>query len=319
MKKIIFLLWLLVVFAAGVWAGDSDTALVRTMNEAKFSTDQLKQVQTMIETARQQGLPADALSSKVHEGVAKNIDPDRIIEALDRVTDRYHYSYSLAYKITRDKKQAVELGNTMTAGIAAGLRRQDAEKIVDSLQARSRKLNSEQELYRLTEESMLMARDMSRQGISSATSAEVIGKAVQKGFAAKEMQTMRHTFNKQAVHANRESLARGYGAAIERGMQANELAHGNSMNQRGRDGTGPGGSSDNSGSSGNSEAGSGSGNSGSSGASGGSNGDSSGSDGAGSSSGDSGSSEASGGAGNGGTGGNSGGSGSSGGKGGGRH
>jgi hypothetical protein len=205
------------------------------MDTAGFSTEQVLQVQNFIKTAQQQGLPADAVSSKVYEGIAKHVDPDRIVQALERVTSRYEYGYTLAHKLTKREKQAVELGNTMTAGIAAGLTRQDAERLVNSLQSRSRQMNNDQ-LYLLAEETMLTARDLSRQGVSSATTVEVVGKAVQKGFAASEMRTMRSTFSRQGVHGNRESLARNYGTAIDHGMQARDLeAHGTAG--RGFDGT----------------------------------------------------------------------------------
>jgi len=211
------------------------------------------------------------------------------------------------------KKQAVKLGNTVTAGIAAGLSRQDAEKLVNSLQLRSRQMNHN-ELCLLAEETMLTARDLSRQGVSSATTAEVVGKAVQKGFAAGEMHTMRSTFSRQEAHGNRESLARNYGTAIDHGVQAHDLqGHGTESrgfggthssgdeagSGAGKEGTGSGdsghgdssGGSDGSGSSGDSGDGGNSGDSGSSGGSdgsgGGNSGDSEGSNGSGGSGGDS--------------------------------
>ena len=240
MKKLSILLWLLVLLPGGVLAAQPDKALIRAMDEAGFSTNQVSRVRNIIKTTGKEGLPADAVSSKVHEGIAKNIDPDRIIHALEQVKSRYEYGYSLAHRITREKTRAAKLGNTVTAGIAAGLSRQDAEKLVQNLQAKSNKMNS-RELYQLAEESMRTARDMSRQGVSSATTAEVIGKAVQKGFTAHDMHTMRTTFDKQAIHANRESLAGNYGTAIEHGVTAKDLSkHGSGSRGHGTHGTGDG-------------------------------------------------------------------------------
>ncbi|MEA2114921.1 MAG: hypothetical protein U9P36_06010 [Thermodesulfobacteriota bacterium] len=222
MKKLSLIFCLILFFSSVAFAADTDAILNRTMDMAGFSTEQVLRVQSMIKTAQQQGLPAEAVSSKVYEGIAKHVDPDRIVQALERVTSRYKYGYTLARKLTKREKQAVKLGNTMTAGIAAGLTRQDAEKLVNSLQTRSRQMNRN-ELYLLAEETMRTARDLSRQGVSSATTAEVVGKAVHKGFAANEMRTMRSTFSRQGAHKNRESLARGYGTAIDQGIQARDL------------------------------------------------------------------------------------------------
>ncbi len=317
MKILLHLFWILIVLPSVVQAGNPDFALNEAMDRAGFSNVQSERVQSIIETASQQGLPSEALAGKVYEGVAKNIDPDRIITALERVTSRYEYGYGLAQKMTHSRDKAVELGNTVTAGIAAGLTRQDAEKIVSSLQARSRQMDSTEDVYRLAEQTMLTARDMSRQGVSSSTTAEVIGKAVEKGYATAEMQTLRHTFNRQAAHANREALARDYGTAIDRGIEAHELTSRQSVKRR--SGAEGGGSSEISSGSGNSGGDSGSSDAGSSGSS-----DSSGSSGGGADSsgtggdaGSSGSSGSSGGGGNSDAGGNSGDSGSSGGSGGG--
>ncbi len=223
MKTITLLIALIILLPAGAWAADPTIELNQAMDQAGFSTTQAAQVQSIIDTARRSGVPAEAVRSKVYEGMAKQIDPDRIITAMQRVTSRYEYSYTLARKLTPNSSQAAKLGNTLTAGIAAGLTRRDANRLVNNLQTRAQQIDSKK-LYQLAEESMRTARDMSRQGVSSATTADVIGKAVQKGYAARDMQAMRSTFSKQAAQGNRESLARDYGAAIGRGVQANDLS-----------------------------------------------------------------------------------------------
>ncbi|OEU47077.1 MAG: hypothetical protein BA866_10795, partial [Desulfobulbaceae bacterium S5133MH15] len=301
--KNLSLIFCLILFCSSVAsAGDTDSTLTRTMDSAGFSEEQVLQVQSMIKTAQQQGLPVNAVSGKVYEGISKHVDPDRIVQALERVTSRYEYCHALALKLTNREQKAARLGNTITAGIAAGLTRQDAEKLINSLQSRSRQMNRD-ELYLLAEETMLTARDMSRQGVSSGTTAGVVSQAVQKNFAAGEMRTMRNTFSRQGVQGNRESLARNYGTAIGHGVQAGDL-EGHDPEGRGSGGTQ--GSGDRSGSNTGNEGtgGGGSGNSGNSGGSGGSSGS------GGSGGGNSGGSEGSGGSENSG---GSGGSGSSGG------
>lgn len=222
MKNLFLTLCFFLIFSPLAHAGDTETTLTRAMDTAGFSSLQIQQVQGIVKTAQQQGLPAEAVTSKVFEGIAKHVDPDRIVQALQRVTSRYQNGYSLARKLTTKDKQAVKLGNTLTAGMAAGLTRDDANKLINELKSRSSRMDRN-DFYLLAEETMLTARDLCRQGVSSATTAEVVGKAVQKGFAAKDMHTMRNTFSRQGVHGNRESLAKNYTAAIDHGMQAHDL------------------------------------------------------------------------------------------------
>ncbi|WP_456386506.1 HepT-like ribonuclease domain-containing protein [Desulfolithobacter sp.] len=60
-----------------------------------------KTVRIMVGTAQQQGLPTGAVVGKVYEGIAKQVDPDRIVQALERVRSRYQYSYQLASTLKR--------------------------------------------------------------------------------------------------------------------------------------------------------------------------------------------------------------------------
>jgi len=264
MKKFVLLLYLILFFASTTFAEVADTKLQQIMTEAGFSNHQVIQVQSMINSAQQKGLPPEAVTSKVYEGIAKHVAPERIVQALERVTSRYEYGYGLAEKLVKEKTQIAELGTTVAAGVAAGLTHQDAEKIAGSLHSRSGQV-SQDEFYSLAEETMRTARDLSRQGVSSATTAEVVGEAVQKGFNASEMQTMRGSFNKQGAHGNVESLAKSYGNAIKEGVGARGLAdhdrsgrgtggmHGESSGNDHSGGSGGAGDSGGSGNSGGSE------------------------------------------------------------------
>ena len=205
------------------------------MTEAGFSQLQVSQVQSMIETAPQKGLQPEALTSKVYEGIAKRVGPDRIVQALERVTSRFEYGHKLAGELVQGKTQVRELGKTVASGVAAGLTHQDVEKITASLLSKSATVN-QNDFYALTEETMRTARDLSRQGVSSATTAKVVGYAVKSGFDAKEMQTMRGSFNKQGVHGNVESLAKSYGTAIEQGVRAQDLENRSRNGRRTGDG-----------------------------------------------------------------------------------
>ncbi len=304
MKNILLLslLWVFLFASSAAQAEDTPAEINRIMTEAGFTEQQVVQVRSMISAARQKGLPAEAVTDKIHEGIAKRIAPERIVQAAERVTSRYEYGYALAEKLATEKQQVAQLGKTMADGLAAGLTRGDAERIVEQLQARKEAMNRSQ-LQSLAQEAMRTARDLSRQGVSSRTTTQTVTAAVQKGFNAEEMHTMRTSFARQANHGNAESIARGYEAAIGQGIGAKDLSeHG--MGNKGTGMVGDGIGSDTSG--------------GGSGHSGGTNGGDSGSSG-GDSGGDGGSGGTGGSNGSGGSSGSSGGGSGSGGGGGGRH
>jgi len=222
MKKLLFVFSLLLLCSSTAFGDTTDPALTRTMEESGFSANQVLQVQNTINTAQTLGIPEDVVVGKVHEGIAKQVDPERIVQALERVTTRYEYGYKLARDLAREKSQVAPLGNSITAGIAAGLTPEHARDLVNQLQSRSGQLDSD-ELYSLAEETMLTARDLCRQGVSSTTTRDMVDNAVQQGFEAHEMHTMRNTFNRQEMQENRESLAKDFSRAIEHGAQAGDL------------------------------------------------------------------------------------------------
>ncbi|MCF6188739.1 MAG: hypothetical protein L3J49_14845, partial [Desulfobulbaceae bacterium] len=221
------------------FAEDPEAMTTRILTEAGFTQQQVIQVRSMIDTAQQKGLPADAVTNKIHEGIAKRVAPERIVQAAERVTSRYEYGYALAGKLAENKQQVAQLGTTVADGLAAGLSRKDAEKIVGRLQTRAEELNRAK-LQSLAEETMRAARDLSRMGVSSRTTTRTVTAAVDRGFSAREMQTMRTGFEHQGARTNAESLARSYGSSIEQGMDAQALA------EQGKDGHGISGSHGNS-------------------------------------------------------------------------
>ncbi len=265
MKKSIPVIFLFLLLTSAAFAGELDENMTRVMNKAGFAPQQISRVQQLISVAKQKGLPEKAIAGKVHEGIAKGIAPENIVRATERVTSRYEYGYDLAERLADNKQQVARLGNTVAAGIAAGLQRRDAEKIVNSLHSKSQGMDRKG-LYSLAEETLLTARDMSRRGVSSATTAEVVGKAVEKGFDAHGMRTMRRSFSRHGGPGNAESLAMDYGKAIEQGVEAGGLGDHDGMEGRG---TGERGGSE-------AESGHGGGDTGGSGSSGGSGGGGSG-------------------------------------------
>ena len=187
-------------------AAESGNGVDQAMDKAGFTEKQVLEVENTLNFARQKGLPEDVIADKLQEGIAKQIAPDRIIQAIERITSRYHHAHVLAGNLVKGQQNVTQLGNIVAAGMTAGLTIQDAEKITADFKEKQPRGTDN---YPLAKETMLMARDLCRRGITSATTVEVVEKALQNGLNANEMRTMRGTLNKQGTQSGMESLAKG--------------------------------------------------------------------------------------------------------------
>ena len=104
MKICSFTFCFFLFFSTVAWAADTDPELPMIMESSGFGSQQVLQVEDMITTAEQYGLPADKIAGKVFEGIAKNVDLERIIQAMQRMVDRYEYSYHLAQKLIKNNQ-----------------------------------------------------------------------------------------------------------------------------------------------------------------------------------------------------------------------
>jgi len=318
------------------FADDRSIEMTNAMIENHFTEDQIITVHRIMMTSMAEDLPTLPLTGKILEGVSKNIQPDRIVEAVKKIQARQLFSLSQGKQISSDRSEIGNLAETYAASLSAGLTKDDAKLITGVLIQTTASLNSEN-TYDLSMATLKTARDMSRLGVNSNTLAEVISSALNRGFSTSRIDSMRQSFISQAHQTQPNSLAKNYARAIDQGFNFGNSSYGNRANHGksgqgdnadlsgghggpgggigdgsgdsgggpGSGGSGIGGDSDGSGAGGGSDgSGSGSGDSGAGGASGGSGGGS----GSGGSAGSSGAGSSSGG----GSGGSSGGSGSGG-------
>ena len=249
-------------------------SLIQAMRRARFSEEQMLRVGEQLAS---DGGPADAAApvlAKIHEGIAKGIPPETILTATARVRDRYRLAERLALRLapTRDDR----LTATLADCLAAGLTEQEAMRITASLHTRTRDM-SDPQTRSLMIQTLLTAKTMVRQNVSSGTTAELIGTALARGYGSEEMQTLRHAVESSS-NADMEATARRFGEAINRGAGAGQLQSGlgEGSGNRGEAGSGGGSGGGGPGSSGGGSGGSGSGGSGA-GGSGGSDGNGNGS------------------------------------------
>jgi hypothetical protein len=190
-------------------------ATIRAMVEARFTEEQMVRASRQITEGGAQGT-ARAIRAKIHEGIAKGVNPETILQATAKVRNRYEVAEKFASKL----KQA-ELAGIYADCLAAGLSEKDAQRLTAALQAR-KSTRGKSESRNLAVETLATARDMVRQGVSSKTTSEVLETALSQDYSEKNMRTIRHAL---ADHSrdNLEETARHIGAAISQGTRAENL------------------------------------------------------------------------------------------------
>jgi hypothetical protein len=197
-------------------ASERAIAVTRDMLQNRFETPQISAAHRVLLKAQNQGLPPAPIIDKALEGMAKNVQADRIVRAMDAVRARYDFSLHEARKLTARKSQQIKMGHVIAAGLSAGLTPQSVESITAGLQERSRTMNSDQQDM-LAIETFKTARDMARLGVSPSQAAALIGQALQHQFGAAQMQNMRAAFRNDSRTTAPRSLALSYGRSIEQG------------------------------------------------------------------------------------------------------
>ncbi|UCF94838.1 MAG: hypothetical protein JSW39_12020, partial [Desulfobacterales bacterium] len=241
--------------------------LTQAMVHYGFKNEQTLNAHEIIMNAHQEALPVQPIVNKAFEGMAKQVPPPDIVQAMEKVRARYDSAYSLARALSGEKGQTVFWGDTIAAGLAAGLSQEDAGRIMDTLQHRAQQTEKGPSAA-LATEALLTARDMSRLGVSSPTTADVVSHALQKGFTAEEIKGMRNSFVSQRGHISFNNLAKSYAEAIQQGKGFGNLGRGGSAAPGGSSGQGGSGGGSG-GSGGGGSGGTGGGGSGGSGGSGG--------------------------------------------------
>jgi hypothetical protein len=202
--------------------GDDAIKMTRSMLENDFTIDNTLKAQQIIMKAHNKGLPIGPLENKAFEGMTKNVKANRIVRAMEIVLSRYAFAYERAAVLSNEKQQISRLGNTLAAGLAAGLNNQDAAQICSTVQNRAQNISS-LEHNSLSFETLKTARDMARLSVASKVVAEVLSQALQKGYSAKEMKSMRAAFMSHSQTTSPQKLAKSYSKAIQDGKSIQGL------------------------------------------------------------------------------------------------
>jgi CubicO group peptidase (beta-lactamase class C family) len=215
--------------------------LVQAMNNNHFQKEQILRAQDIVLEAKDRGLPTKPVINKAFEGMAKQVAPERALQAMDAVRLRYAFAFDQARNITQNSEQIGRLGNMLAESLAAGLKEQDASQIIIQLQEQSPKMNQKQ-IDELAAAALAMARDMSRLGVSSTLSSQVISSAISNGFNAAGITGMHQSMLAQSQTHSAQSVAQGLVQGMQQGQSTPGLG-GMTGGQAGHGGQGSSGGS----------------------------------------------------------------------------
>ena len=221
--------------------GEDAVQLVQAMVASRFQDEQILKAESILLDAQGRGLPTKPVINKAFEGMAKQVAPDRILQAMEAVKLRYGFSFERARAIAKNPEQVERLGSMLAESLAAGFKEQDASQVMGQIQERSQKMNQNQ-MDELAAACLAMARDMSRLGVSSDVSSQVISNALSNGLSAASIASMNQTLAAQAQSHSAQALAQG----LAHGMQG-QSAQGVSGTAGGQSGHGGQGGSGGSG------------------------------------------------------------------------
>jgi len=197
---------------------DTDDAIKMTqlMLEYRFRQELTLRAHEIIINAYKQGLPPGPIMSKAYEGMTKQVQDKNIVQAMETVRSRYAFAYRHAEMLVQDRAQMHLIGRTIAQGLAAGMNREDVGRITEMLQNRAQQMTRAKG-EELAAETFMTSITMARLGVSSKATTDVVGKALQNNYAARDMEALRNSFMTQSRNVNPTNLAKSYAHALNAG------------------------------------------------------------------------------------------------------
>ncbi|MBW1765253.1 MAG: hypothetical protein JRJ23_11040 [Deltaproteobacteria bacterium] len=111
MKNLILMI-LITTFCYGSTAFAEDTpTLSQLMEQNRFTVQERSRVQQILADAEENGIPQGPIQEKAYEGFAKKVTEQRIIQAMEAVSNRYQFAYTQANRIGQDPDGVEDIGN----------------------------------------------------------------------------------------------------------------------------------------------------------------------------------------------------------------
>ena len=188
----------------------------------RFEEQTVIQARRMLMDTAKAGLPTQPVMTKAMEGMAKQMQEQKIISAMETVRNRYALSRQLADSLAEDKVVSDTLSQAIADSLAAGLRTEDLEKVCAQLRVQTRQqTRNRAESEELAIQTMQAVRTMARMGASSGEVADTLAHALQNRYTHQEMHQLRHMLaspsqtGSPVETANRHAASLGKGGATD--------------------------------------------------------------------------------------------------------
>jgi hypothetical protein len=201
---------------------DEAIRMTRVMLESRFRVESILRAQEMIGKARSEDLPAEPLILKAMEGMAKRIQEERIIEAMEKVRARYATAHRYAREFTDQEGTRRHLMSHMAEIMAAGMTDYDLERIIHQLRFRSRDMTGDQKAE-LGSETLATVKEFARHGVSSRVTADLTCDALTQGYRVREITQLREAFRRHSQNTSAGVVAEGIRDAVMRGQNVETL------------------------------------------------------------------------------------------------
>ena len=147
---------------------------------AGFSETQMAKAQHILSLSSLDHLPTEPIIAKALEGKAKHIEPDGILEAMERVRQRQLFALAQAKKLAWDDDNIRPLTIEFTSTLAAGISRNDLESLIDFLHHEKGRFKA-QKIDEVAVESCAVLRDLARMSLPSSDALRAVVIALQEG------------------------------------------------------------------------------------------------------------------------------------------
>lgn len=201
---------------------DEAIKMTRLMIQNNYKDQNILRAQKILIDTVREGLPDKPVMNKAYEGIAKNVQEDRVVGAMEKTRTRYSVAYRHARSITQNPVRVNDIGKTIAEGLTAGINNKDAYQIMESLQNSTRQM-TRNNTEAFAEEIFLSLRDMARRSVLSKIATDVVSKALEHEYSVEEIKQMRHSFISRSMNFDPTILAIQYGHDIEHGVRAKDL------------------------------------------------------------------------------------------------
>ena len=204
---------------------DPDAVIKMTQNmiSDNFSEQQVVAGHELLIKAKKQNIDEEPIINKLHEGIAKNVTAENILQAMEKVRVRYELANAYTQNMKTDEQQAREMAKEMAECMAAGMDKNNMNKIMETLQAKTKNI-SKDEAFKLNEKTLETTRTLARSGVSPNDIVDVMNNALKSNYNSGQMEKLGSTFMTQARGASSAStLAKAYSDAIKNGATPEKL------------------------------------------------------------------------------------------------